>query len=666
MRISRLAVPACALLLAAGPLSASASVAPLSAAAPRSAVTVPSTAFLPNGQGPGTQLTGGTDRRLGQTMSLGGRAVAAQPGTGYGADGTFAGLLPAGTRPAIAAPPDHQRGATATLTVDGTNLAGQPDTGDTVVVANVDNSNRTRGFVGKKFADGAATFTVPLGHYLVLCYFLSEAHHKLTGTHVVVLPQVTVAGNTTADAGALAADSRVQVVTPRPADLQWVSLDVYRWTAAHQLLDANAYSQHQGPIWISPTATTVTVGSLRTSVAAGLVSPPGTAQPYLYNLVLEPPPGRIPAMREVVRPARLATVTARYYQAAPSLGELYQRGLLPFQGGIIYGGFYGLTLPCQVTEYLSGTPSVIWFDEYAQARAVWTGGQIDAHQAYVSGQQVTQNWGAYPLHSAPDASILGSGDPWARQVPDGVVPTANRMGDSLELQVDPFGDNTPGHTGDGYTTGHYQIDQNGIKIAGGNAVLRPDSWAFLKQVTLSPQPSLIRFTLTATRSGTLAQGRSDTLSTATSTTWTWRSARAPGVKLPPGWWCGQGPVSPTGQGSRACAVQPLLTLRYAVQNMALNGAAPAGLQIVRLSVGHLQLAQAAPVTAATMQFSLDGGQTWHRARITGRGGSYTALFTAPPAARITLRTTATTTNASITTAATSITETTTNAYATAP
>jgi hypothetical protein len=655
MRISRLTVPACALLLATGPLSAPAS------AAPRPTVT--STAFLPYGQGPATQFTGRTDRGLGQPMSLGGRAIAAQPGTSYGADGTFAGLLPAGTRPATAAPPDHQRGATATLTVDGTNLAGQPDTGDTVVVANVDNSNRTRGFVGKEFADGAATFTVPLGHYLVLCYFLSESHHKLTGTHVVVLPQVTVAGNTMADADALAADSRVQVVTPRPAGLQWVSLDVYRWTAAHQLLDANAYSQHQGPIWINPTSTTVTIGALRTSVAAGLTSPPGTAAPYLYNLVLESANGRIPAMREVVRPARLATVTARYYQAVHSTGQLYQRGLLPFQGGIIFGGFFPLALPSQLTEYLSGTPSVTWFDEYAQSAprtGQWLGGQIGAHQAYLSGERTSEGWGEYPLHSAPDASVLGAADPWARHVPDGVVPSASRMGNSLQLEMDPFGDNQPGHAGGGYTTGRYQIDQNGIKIAGGNAAQRPGGWAFITKVDLSPEPSLIRFTLTATRSATVGDGRSDTLSTATSTSWTWRSARQPGAKLPLGWWCLQGPISPAGLGSRACAVQPLLTLRYAVQNMALNGAAPAGQQIVRLTVGHLQLAQAAPVTAATMQVSFDGGQTWRRAHVTGRGSSYTALFTAPPGARITLRTTATDT------AHASITETITNAYATTP
>ena len=190
------------------------------------------------------------------------------------------------------------------------------------------------------------------------------------------------------------------------------------------------------------------------------------------------------------------------------------------------------------------------------------------------------------------------------------------------------------------------------------AVQRPGGWAFIKNVTLSPKPSLIRFTLAAVRTGTLGGHESDPLSTATRTTWTWRSAREPGVKLPLGWWCGQGPISRSGIGSRACAVQPLLTLRYAVQNLALDGTAPADQQVVRLTVGHLQLAQAAPVTAVAVQVSFDGGHTWHRAQVTGQNGTYTALFTAPPAATITLRTTATDSSAA------TITETITRAYTT--
>ena len=53
---------------------------------------------------------------------------------------------------------------------------------------------------------------------------------------------------------------------------------------------------------------------------------------------------------------------------------------------------------------------------------------------------------------------------------------------------------------------------------------------------------------------------------------------------------------------------------------------------------------------------LIGGTTWQAARITGRGGSYAAVFDAPAGAMVTLRTTATDA------AGGSIAETITNAY----
>jgi hypothetical protein len=41
-----------------------------------------------------------------------------------------------------------------------------------------------------------------------------------------------------------------------------------------------------------------------------------------------------------------------------------------------------------------------------------------------------------------------------------------------------------------------------------------------------------------------------------------------------------------------------------------------------------------------MWVSFDGGRTWHRAPVAGRGGHYTAVFRAPAGARVTLRATA--------------------------
>ncbi len=54
--------------------------------------------------------------------------------------------------------------------------------------------------------------------------------------------------------------------------------------------------------------------------------------------------------------------------------------------------------------------------------------------------------------------------------------------------------------------------------------------------------------------------------------------------------------------------------------------------------------------------SFDGGTTWHRARVSGHGGRYAAVFTAPAAALVTLRTSA------AGAAAGSVTETVTDGY----
>jgi hypothetical protein len=72
----------------------------------------------------------------------------------------------------------------------------------------------------------------------------------------------------------------------------------------------------------------------------------------------------------------------------------------------------------------------------------------------------------------------------------------------------------------------------------------------------------------------------------------------------------------------------------------LDGSAAPGQQVVRVFVGHLQLARASKVTGAAVSVSFDGGKTWRAARMTGSGGNYAAVFPAPAGARVTLRTSA--------------------------
>jgi hypothetical protein len=85
-------------------------------------------------------------------------------------------------------------------------------------------------------------------------------------------------------------------------------------------------------------------------------------------------------------------------------------------------------------------------------------------------------------------------------------------------------------------------------------------------------------------------------------------------------------------------VQPLITLRYLVAGLALDGSAPAGRQRLTIVATHLPLAEAAPITAAGLAVSFDGGTTWRRASVAGAGpGRFQATFTAPAGSLVTLR-----------------------------
>jgi len=90
------------------------------------------------------------------------------------------------------------------------------------------------------------------------------------------------------------------------------------------------------------------------------------------------------------------------------------------------------------------------------------------------------------------------------------VPSALRAGNTLRLALDPFDDNEPGHqigvaqtSGPAKTAGSYQIDQNGTRIASGNAVSGSSpNGEFTAHATLAPTPSTIRFSLDLARAQT--------------------------------------------------------------------------------------------------------------------------------------------------------------------
>jgi hypothetical protein len=570
----------------------------------------------------------------------------------YGTDGLFArgvSISLAGPAPARSASPfsiGRPQYRMETLTVDGTNLAGKPDTGDEVLLANVDDSGLLDiNDAEAPFYHGVARFSVPVGHYFALGYFFGPSANgsPFPVTHALdVLPQFTVSRATTVHMAERAADSKITMVTPRRAAVLDTAFDVIRSPrrGAPASFQFNNFGFIGGdfPIWVSPTTTRPTVGTLQTVTNEWLASPPGRGTPYQYNLAYQNQGGLVTPQRYLVRAATLATVDARYYLAGNG-GFLSRVSAFPVQDGSLSFTYDPIPVPGNLIEYTSASPGLIWTTSFYANSQGYPGSllQSDPSRVYRPGQRVAEDWNAYPLHPAPDVKVIGAVGASSVYA---TVASASRSGDQLTLVYTPFSDNTPGHLGNGFdssdgstgVTGRYEIDQDGRKIAGGNAVTAAGGWpAITVQAALSPRPSTIRFTLDASMNAT-----PNDLSGQSQTTWTWRSAHESGDVLPfsSGWLCANHTLE--------CRVEPLLTLRYAVAGMAPDGVAPAGRQVLDLAVGHLQLARAARIVGAHVAVSFDGGRTWRAAWITSCGaGNFRATFAAPTGAYVTLRTTAT-------------------------
>jgi hypothetical protein len=93
----------------------------------------------------------------------------------------------------------------------------------------------------------------------------------------------------------------------------------------------------------------------------------------------------------------------------------------------------------------------------------------------------------------------------------------------------------------------------------------------LPQSTVAGNTTVLRFVLTASRASRFYH-----LSAVSHDVWTWPTRPAPSAIVPTRWFC---PVTNT----RRCAVQPMITLNYAVAGLMLGGAARSGRQSVTVT-----------------------------------------------------------------------------------
>ncbi len=402
-----------------------------------------------------------------------GRQFAADHARGsYGQDGMFAGGVSVGLAgaPARAGVPSRSPGFVMhTLTIRGVNLAGRPDTGDSVLVLNADNSRIFADPIESEnvFYHGIAKFSVPAGHYWAIGLF----SNLYPGVHEAVLPQVNVFRDTTATMDARTAKDRLRMVTPRPAVQHFAVLTLRHPTPTGPAEAVQVDTeQNPIPIFVTPTTRRPTAGTIQVFSVEQLAPQfPGT--PYIYVLAFRNVSGLIPRLRYVVRTARLATVRTRYYARPHGFGDYYQDAFFPRQDTDVAPGFlgetglqYSLPAPRETTEYLTAGSDVVWTGFYLLPGGTGLGGQFDGWRAFRRGERVTENWNAFPLHEGYNADLVGAENPspW--------VPSASRAGDTLTLDVTPFSDNTPGHLAPGdtaVTTGHYSVSEDGKTIAAG-------------------------------------------------------------------------------------------------------------------------------------------------------------------------------------------------------
>lgn len=556
----------------------------------------------------------------------------------YGTDGMFAGGVSvslAGTR---ATRGDQPRSVMKTLTVMGTDLAGKPDTGDPVLLFSVDNGYLNGVVVtNQAFYHGMAKFSVPVGHYLAVGSWVTMIPHSVeaAAAHLDFLPQFSVTADTTIHLAARAATSQITMVTPRPARPESSDFSILR-TCAHGPVVELFISTLNARLWVDPTRERPTVGTMRAYAAQQLASPAGKGMPYQYQLSYIDPPGLIPLQTYHVRQAGLASITDTFYQDLPSIGQWSMFGTavnaFPPEAGYINPYPYPLNMPGTETRYIGGNvPATMWGDYYDSRNAA---GQLisdnfEMMRTIAPGSHLADGWNQNPLHPGPNVN------PDPASVYNESTPSASREGDRLTISVTPFEDNQPGHYGPGFTqdaSGDYQIAQNGKIVASGKIASGPSgTGAFTTQATLAPAPSTVSFKLDASRIGPTFP-----LSTATSTVWTWRSSHESGDTLPQGWYCDDATMS------SHCRVEPMMTLWYHVQRMALNGSTPAGQQVIDITAGHIQSAASPAITGMKVQVSLDGGAHWRTAAVTSRGdGNYHVQFSATAGAYVMLRTMAT-------------------------
>lgn len=491
-----------------------------------------------------------------------------------------------------------------TLTVNARNQKGKKDTGDSVLVYNVDNLSA---FASEAtFNKGIAKLSVPEGHYAAFSFFFDFS----TGTvREVALWQFTVGGDTSIALDARQATAPVTVTTPQPATPAVNEVGIGRSDALGQIATFSFLGGGANAFDVQPTTQPVTIGQLHYFVYTRQFAADGS---YSYDLEF-PSDGAIPADEHYApQNSDLAAIDSKYPAShAGTQGMDTRFGALPWQV-FLFAADLPITTPIERTEYYSALPDINWQGVYYSVftfspSLVIAGQYQSAWTTYQPGTNLTTTWGGTPAGPRLLQAPIFVGE---------TVCPACLNGTTLNLLGYPYGDNDPQHfgfqspTGDEGETVGFGVFADGTQVAQGG---------FLQtSVTMPAAAQTYRVTYDTTRSSP-----DFLLSTAAQTSWSVPASVATS-SLPSGWVCNTG-------GSTSCRVVPLITDSYDLP-VNLLGQLPSGAASGQLDLGHLAGANIG-FGSVQVNVSFDGGQSWQPVTVTDQGsGHYGLAFTVPAAA----------------------------------
>jgi subtilisin family serine protease len=447
-----------------------------------------------------------------------------------------------------------------------------------VDVLNLDNlSTFARGQIA--LVGGATTVRVPPGNYAVMGFLGETLGKDLT---VAMQPQVSVKTDTT-----VVLDGRTAVPVEISTQRDTVPVDVvakyHRVDARGQGISHTFTTNARTRVFATPTDA-VGIGDLEFYTKWTLQAPGDGPSPYLYDLLL-PESGQVPdSLSYSIDASNTATVNTAFHSHVPDqpMGET-RAWYRPWESGSV-AMVRQSTAPLNRIDYVS-SGDTSWTQSVNAGSAGWSFYQLfRPFTTYAPGQKVSESWMKQVTRPAfpPESSKTGP---------------AHRDGDWFLLTV-PYWVDGSGHEGSvvaGDTTA-FRLFEDGDLIA--------ESPYAEGEFAARKKSAQYRIEMDAARSQNWW-----TMSTRTSTAWTFRSA-----------------APPAGQQQ----VLPLLEVGYDVPVDLLNTSTERGAQHINVNVAHQQGADPVPIGKVRVWASTDDGDSWHEAsRVKAAGqGRYEVVIPA--------------------------------------